>query len=124
MPRSIRSRRQTRKAQTSGLLAVSCIAWLGLCCRTGGGRKVRPERPLRPDLVQMLQQASPECVSEVASCFDCGTGERSELAQLTRRGTRQSAQVACEANEHRVEARRFVVDGASVRRIIRRENRA
>ena len=30
MPRSIRSRRQTLQAQTSALLAVSCIAWLGL----------------------------------------------------------------------------------------------
>ena len=29
MPRSIRSRRQTLPAQTAGLLAVSCIAWLG-----------------------------------------------------------------------------------------------
>ena len=28
MKRSIRGRRQTQEAQTTGLLAVSCIAWL------------------------------------------------------------------------------------------------
>ena len=46
MDRSIRCRRQTLRAKSAGLLAVSCIAWLGLLAVDDFIRALRRRQPV------------------------------------------------------------------------------